>query len=225
MFRTLSNTASLSVADISLHLRDIEITPISIAAGSPLAEKSLTELDLRKKTGLTVLAIRRGSQILTNLDAKTEIQPDDELFVIGSPRDGAIVSVNLIDQKRYSVRHINDLMVSETTDPQTLQLKVGQTLQDFWESYTGVRPGHVNVVVDRQAIVVLLEEVLAPAELQLAHTEAGRLTLQKYGERIIVQARPHLQQVVTKTVGQEVNLVEFHLDVVTGTILGFFRLK
>ena len=112
-----------------------------------------------------------------------------------------------------------------TTEPQTLQLKVAQTLQDFWESYTGVRPGRVNVVADRQAIVVLLEEVLAPAELQLTRTEAGRLTLQKFGERILAQARPHLQQVVAETVGQKANLVEFDLDVVTGTILGFFRLR
>jgi uncharacterized protein YbcI len=112
-----------------------------------------------------------------------------------------------------------------TTEPQTLQLKVKQTLQDFWESYTGIRPGRVNVVVDRQAIVVLLEEVLGPAELQLTRTEAGQSTLQKYGERILALARPQLQQVVAETAGQEVNLVEFDLDVVTGTILGFFRLR
>jgi CPA2 family monovalent cation:H+ antiporter-2 len=99
MFRTISNAASISVADINLHLRDIEIAPISVTPASPLAEKSLAELDLRNRTGLTVLAIRRGSQILTKLDAKTKIQPDDQLFVIGSPRDVATVSVNLIDQK------------------------------------------------------------------------------------------------------------------------------
>ena len=110
----------------------------------------------------------------------------------------------------------------ETTEPQTLQLKVAQTLQDFWEFYTGVRPGRATVVIDRQAIAALLEEVLAPGELQIARTETGRLTLQKLEERILEQAEGHLQQMVAEVVGQEVTLVKFHLDVVTGSIQGFF---
>ena len=109
-----------------------------------------------------------------------------------------------------------------TTETQALQQKVAQTLQDLWEYYTGVRPGRAIVVINQQAIAVLLEEILTPAEQQVARTEAGRSTLQKYGERILEQAGPYLQQMVAETVDQEVSLAEFHLDVITGNILGLF---
>jgi CPA2 family monovalent cation:H+ antiporter-2 len=87
MFRTISGAASMSVADLHLHLRDIEIAPVVVAPDSPLVEKTLAELDLRNKTGLTLLALRRDAQLLTNPNATTKLQPNDELFVIGSPQD------------------------------------------------------------------------------------------------------------------------------------------
>ena len=109
-----------------------------------------------------------------------------------------------------------------TTEEQTLERGVAQSMQDFWESYAGVRPGRVNVIVDQRVIVVWLEQVLAPAAQQLTTTKVGRLTLQEYGERILEQAKPQLQQLVAKAAGQEVNLAEIHFDIVTGSILGFF---
>jgi uncharacterized protein YbcI len=72
-----------------------------------------------------------------------------------------------------------------TTDIQGLQTDVAYALQDFWEGYTGVRPAYVRVVADQQAIAVWLGEVLAPAERQMASTDAGRVTLQELGERIL----------------------------------------
>ena len=109
-----------------------------------------------------------------------------------------------------------------TTESQALQLKVAQILQDFWEYYTGVRPDRAIVVINQQAIAVLLEEVLTPAEQKITRTEAGRLILQKFGERILEQAEPHLQQMVAEAVDQEISLIEIHLDIITGKILGFF---
>jgi uncharacterized protein YbcI len=109
------------------------------------------------------------------------------------------------------------------TESQTLQSKVAQTLQDFWEFYTGFRPGRATVVIDQQSIAVLLEEVLAPAEQQMARTETGRLTLKKFEECILQQTSSHLQQLVAEAVGQDVILVQFHLDVATGNVLVFFR--
>lgn len=109
-----------------------------------------------------------------------------------------------------------------TTETQTRQEDMAQILQHFWESYAGVRPGRVSVFVDPQAIVIWLEEVLAPAAQQLSTTNVGRLTLQEYGERILEQARPQLQQLVAEASGQEVNLAGIHFDIVTGSILGVF---
>ena len=96
MFRNISGAASMSVSDLHLHLRDVEIAPIFVPSGSPLAGKSLSELDLRNKAGLTLLAIRRNGKLATNLDAQTEICQNDELFVIGSPDKVALASIHLM---------------------------------------------------------------------------------------------------------------------------------
>lgn len=96
MFRNISGAAGMSVADLHLHLQDVEIAPIFVPPGSPLAGKSLAELDLRNKTGLTLLAIRRDKQLMTNLDARTQICHRDELFVIGSPDKVALASIHLV---------------------------------------------------------------------------------------------------------------------------------
>ncbi len=96
MFRNISGAANMSVADLHLHLQDVEIAPIFVPSDSPLIGKSLAELDLRNKTGLTLLAIRRDKQLMTNLDARTQICHSDELFVIGSPDKVAMASVHLV---------------------------------------------------------------------------------------------------------------------------------
>jgi len=96
MFRNVSGAAQLSVADLHLHLQEIEIAPIFVPPDSPLAGKSLAELDLRNRTGLTLLAIRRNEEMMTDLDAQTVICPDDELFVIGAPDKVALASLELV---------------------------------------------------------------------------------------------------------------------------------
>jgi CPA2 family monovalent cation:H+ antiporter-2 len=47
--------------------------------------KSLAKIQLRKKYGILVLAIRRNSQIIPNLDRNTQLRAEDELFVLGAP--------------------------------------------------------------------------------------------------------------------------------------------
>jgi CPA2 family monovalent cation:H+ antiporter-2 len=96
MFRNVSDAATLSVADLHLHLQDIEIAPIYVPPDSHLAGQSLAELDLRNRTGLTLLAIRRNTAMLTDLDAQTRICPNDELFVIGAPDKVALASMELV---------------------------------------------------------------------------------------------------------------------------------
>jgi len=109
-------------------------------------------------------------------------------------------------------------------DSQDVHTDLAQALQKFWEEYAGIRPARVRVVSGEGAIVVWLEEVLSPAERQMASTEAGRTVLQELEERILEQARPHLQRLVEAAVGQESTLAKVHLDVANGSVLGFFQL-
>ena len=84
MFRSLSKESS-SFADLKLQLPDVEISTLRVAERSPLVGKSLAEIELRKKYGVTVLAIRRDSQILSNPNVNMPFCANDMLFVLGPP--------------------------------------------------------------------------------------------------------------------------------------------
>ncbi|MCX7766894.1 MAG: NAD-binding protein, partial [Candidatus Sumerlaeia bacterium] len=84
MFRTISIEGS-SFADLKLQYPDIEITTVRVPDRSPICGKSLAEIELRKKYGITLLAIRRGSQIIANPDGATVVLPNDILMILGTP--------------------------------------------------------------------------------------------------------------------------------------------
>ena len=110
-------------------------------------------------------------------------------------------------------------------DTQELPADLSQALGEFWEGFTGVRPTHVQVVVGERAIAVLLDEVLSPAEQQMAISETGRKVLQELGERVMEQARPQLQHLVEQALEERTILVEVHLNVASRSVLGFFQLE
>ena len=55
-----------------------------IVPGSPLAGRSLRELDVRRRTGTTVLAVVRGEQSYPNPGADTLLDTGDDLVLVGS---------------------------------------------------------------------------------------------------------------------------------------------
>jgi len=91
MFRSLSKE-TVSFCDLDLQLPDVEISTLRIAEMSPLVGKSLAEIELRKKYGVTVLAVRRNSQILSNPDVDMLFYANDVLFVLGAPEKVAEVA-------------------------------------------------------------------------------------------------------------------------------------
>lgn len=66
----------------------IEITPdvsiIEITAGEQMIGKSLRDLDLRAKFGVTVLAIKRANEIFVPPPAEKKLQAEDILVAIGN---------------------------------------------------------------------------------------------------------------------------------------------
>ncbi|MBF0450621.1 MAG: cation:proton antiporter [Candidatus Magnetomorum sp.] len=83
MFRSISKT-SASLWDVKLHLHDIEISTFRIVEGSAFIEKNLAQVELRKRYKVSVVAIRRGTQILSNPGAETTLLLNDVLFMLGS---------------------------------------------------------------------------------------------------------------------------------------------
>ncbi len=74
-----------SLADLRPHLKDMEITTVRLADGAPLAGRTLAQMELRKKHGLTVLAVRRDGELVFNPDPDLELLPGDLLILLGAP--------------------------------------------------------------------------------------------------------------------------------------------
>jgi CPA2 family monovalent cation:H+ antiporter-2 len=84
MFRTLSKQATF-LPDLKVHLPDIEVNTFCVAERSHVVGKSLRQIELRKKYGITLLAIQRDDQVLTNPDADSVILAKDLVVVLSSP--------------------------------------------------------------------------------------------------------------------------------------------
>ncbi len=84
MLRRLSRDTT-AISDLNLYMPDVEIDTVRIGEKSSLAGKSLAEMDLRRKFGITVLAIRRDQEILANPKADMPLFAKDVLYIIGSP--------------------------------------------------------------------------------------------------------------------------------------------
>ena len=91
MLRSLS-TEPASFSDLTLQLPDVEISTLRVDAGSGLAGRSLAQIELRQRFGVTVLAIRRNTQILSNPHGEMKICANDALFVLGPPEKIAGIS-------------------------------------------------------------------------------------------------------------------------------------
>ena len=91
MFRSLFKE-SASFSDLNLQLPDVDISTLRVAERSPLVGKSLSEIEMRKKYGVTLLAIRRNSQTLSNPNVNMPFCANDVLFVLGQPDRVAVVA-------------------------------------------------------------------------------------------------------------------------------------
>ena len=82
MFRSLS-TESASFSNLKLHLPNIDISTLRLREGSLLVGKSLAEIELRKAYSVTLLAIRRDTQILSNPGGDIRLCANDVLVILG----------------------------------------------------------------------------------------------------------------------------------------------
>jgi monovalent cation:H+ antiporter-2, CPA2 family len=66
-------------------LPGLEIATLRVAQDVPAAGRTLSDLDLRKRYGVTLLAIRRNGEITPNPDGDTQIRAGDIVVLLGSP--------------------------------------------------------------------------------------------------------------------------------------------
>jgi CPA2 family monovalent cation:H+ antiporter-2 len=72
---------------------------VQIQAESPATGKTLRELDIRKNTGATVIAIARNGEAITNPGPDLKLETDDIVVLLGAHRD-LDQAVNLLTRKR-----------------------------------------------------------------------------------------------------------------------------
>jgi len=84
MFRSLAKE-QLSISDLKLPLADLELRNFRIGKNAPIAGKSLAQVELRKKYGVTVLAIRRDNQINYNPEPDAILYENDIVVLLGKP--------------------------------------------------------------------------------------------------------------------------------------------
>ncbi len=83
MFRSMEQK-SISLPEFKYQLPGIEIETIRIEEKWPMLGKKLAEIGFRTKYGVTVLAIQRGSEIITNPSGETQLIAQDIIVVIGA---------------------------------------------------------------------------------------------------------------------------------------------
>jgi len=62
--------------------RHVRLTEVEVAPSSPAAGKTLRDLNLRRATGATVLAVRRGAQVEANPSPDTRLEGGDRLVIV-----------------------------------------------------------------------------------------------------------------------------------------------
>jgi len=77
------------LADLEQRFLGMEVSGLGVEDGSPMAGRTLEESALRKRHGLSVVAVRRGGQTATNPDGTFRLQAGDIAYVFGSHDDVA----------------------------------------------------------------------------------------------------------------------------------------
>ncbi|MFH1740750.1 MAG: NAD-binding protein, partial [bacterium] len=88
--------------DLGLYLAGADIVSMRVEAGAQIVGKSLGELGLRTRYGVTVLAVRRGEDVLSNPHGDFAVQADDILILLGDTESVGKVAkiVDVIEQVR-----------------------------------------------------------------------------------------------------------------------------
>jgi CPA2 family monovalent cation:H+ antiporter-2 len=91
-----------ALSDLNVPLANVEIATVQVKDGMPASGKTILEIELRKKHGVTILMLQRDADPVCNPDADTKLMPGDTLYLFGQPEKlaGAI--------KLFSIERLKD---------------------------------------------------------------------------------------------------------------------
>jgi monovalent cation:H+ antiporter-2, CPA2 family len=97
MLRTLSKTHP-SLSDVKVALPDVQISTLSINPTSTVAGHTLLEIDLRRKFEVSLLAVRRGTEVISNPAGDLRLLGGDVLILLGKPEKISLVAYLVKDK-------------------------------------------------------------------------------------------------------------------------------
>jgi len=82
---TLLPTIPFEKDKLELLLGELVMEWLPVEEGAPIAGKTIADLEVRKRTGASIIAVQRGDRIIPSPDPYREvIQPHDVLIVVGA---------------------------------------------------------------------------------------------------------------------------------------------
>jgi CPA2 family monovalent cation:H+ antiporter-2 len=81
------NAVNGTLPDLVRHIPHISITSLTVDPGSVMDGNTLGGYNLRKRTNLLILAIRRGEETITRLNGETELRAGDIAIIYASSED------------------------------------------------------------------------------------------------------------------------------------------
>lgn len=88
MERSLSNKSrTTTLQEAVSYIHDLEIVTFKISKNSCLKNNSIINLDLRRKYNITILAIQRSGEIISNPDSSINLLENDKVVLMGNIAD------------------------------------------------------------------------------------------------------------------------------------------
>ncbi|MCK4921098.1 MAG: cation:proton antiporter [Bacteroidales bacterium] len=84
MFRSIETEDTGIAEKLNKHFPDLEISAIKISDKCEIAGKNIAEINMKAKFGISIIAIRHGDENNINPTAKSILQPEDIIYVIGT---------------------------------------------------------------------------------------------------------------------------------------------
>ena len=108
MLRSLAQAGD-SLASLQLTLADVEISTMIVDKDCPIDGRALGDTELRRLYGITVVAIRRGDELVPNPGAEDLIHCGDALIVLGLADEIAAASALFQEAPEQSEPDLADL--------------------------------------------------------------------------------------------------------------------
>lgn len=87
MLRSSSLPQQIKIGNLNAALQSAKTETLKLSAGSPVVGKNLVELNLRGRTGVTLIAVIRDGKTAVNPEANYKLQKNDTLILLGTAEE------------------------------------------------------------------------------------------------------------------------------------------